>query len=84
MTTQIKLTDASLALFKSYANDAGNWSGTPMVGGNVGGSQADVGNLTDLKKNGLLTTFASDGEKWVSFTEAGVTFAAEHGIKINL
>jgi hypothetical protein len=76
------LTPDSLALFLAYARDAGNWSGTPMVGGNVGGSKADAGNLTDLKKAGLLTTFVDDGNKWIKFTAAGIALAAEHNIEI--
>jgi hypothetical protein len=80
--TAITLTEASLALFTAYAKDAGNWGGTPMVGGNVGGSKQDAGNLTDLKKKGLVTTFDSDGCEWVSFTPAGVEFAANLGVAV--
>lgn len=75
------ITERSLALFLAYASDAGNWNGTPLVGGNVGGSKEDRGNLTQLKRAGLVTTFESDGEMWVSFTEAGKTLATEHGVK---
>lgn len=28
------LTPASLSLFRAFAEDAGNWNGTPLVGGN--------------------------------------------------
>lgn len=76
------ITSESLAVFLAYAKDAGNWSGTPLVGGNVGGSKEERGNLTQLKRAGLITTFKSDGEKWVSFTDAGIAFAAEHGVRI--
>lgn len=77
-----KITEASLALFLLYAEDAGNWSGTPLVGGNVGGSKEDRGNLTQLKRAGLITTFVDEGFAWVIFTPAGVALAAEHGIDI--
>lgn len=76
------ITDRSLKLFLDYARDAGNWSGEPLVGGNVGGSKEDRGNLTQLKIEGLLTTFTSDRLQWVRFTEAGRAFAAEHGVTI--
>lgn len=78
----IELTEASKALFLAYAKDAANWSGTPLVGGNVGGSKQDAGNLTDLKKKGLLTTFKSDGLEWVSFTNLGRDYAYAMGVKI--
>lgn len=78
----IELTEASKSLFIRYAKDAGNWSGTPLVGGNVGGSKEDRGNLTDLKKNGLITTFHDEGHIWISFTDAGREYAASLGITI--
>jgi len=80
MSNKIELTVASKALFLAYANDAGNWGGIPLVGGNVGGSRADAGNLTDLKKKGLLCTFESDKLEWVSFTPAGIDYALENGV----
>jgi len=76
------ITQTSLDLFLAYARDAGNWSGTPLVGGNVGGSKEDRGNLTQLKRAGLITTDKSDGETWVNFTTAGIALAAKHGIEI--
>jgi hypothetical protein len=79
---QVELTEASKALFVAYAKDAGNWSGTPMVGGNVGGSKEDRGNLTDLKKKGLITTFRDDGCDWISFTDLGQEYAKELGIDL--
>jgi hypothetical protein len=79
-TTTPTLTAASLALFLEYANDAGNWGGTPLVGGNVTMDAAAKGNLTDLKKNGLLTTFREDGEMWINFTAAGLELLRSHGV----
>jgi len=74
------ITDRSLALFLDYARDAGNWSGNPLVGGNVGGTKEDRGNLTQLKRAGLIKTFRSDGHDWIEFTPAGIALAKEHGV----
>jgi hypothetical protein len=79
----IAMTSASERLFEAYVRDAGNWSGTPLVGGNVGGSKEDRGNLTHLKKLGLIKTFESEGCLWLSFTDAGRAKAkAEYQIEI--
>lgn len=78
----MNITETSLQLFLAYARDAGNWSGTPCVGGNVGGTKNERGNLTQLKKAGLITTFADEGQTWVHFTPAGKAFAKEHGVEI--
>lgn len=78
----MQITKRSLEVFLAYAKDAGNWSGTPLVGGNVGGTRSEQGNLTQLKQAGLITTSKSDGEVWVSFTPAGFALAAEHGISL--
>jgi len=75
------ITEASLDLFLDYAADAPNWGGTPCVGGNVGGTKEERGNLTQLKKAGLIVTFVSDGSTFVEFTEAGRKLAAQHGIE---
>ncbi|MFR9773046.1 hypothetical protein [Nocardia sp. SC052] len=80
MTT---ITDKSLELFLAYARDAGNWSGTPLVGGNVGGSKEDRGNLTQLKRAGLIETFRESGDTWIEFTDAGKALAQEHGVRVN-
>lgn len=78
----MKITDRSLEVFLAYARDAGNWSGSPLVGGNVGGSREDRGNLTQLKRAGLIQTLRSDGHDWVIFTEAGRALAAGHGVEV--
>jgi len=71
-----ELTDASRKLFIALWQDRGNWGGTPLWGGNVGGSKEDRGNLSDLKKRGLVNTFKSDGLDWVSFTPEGESLGA--------
>lgn len=78
----MKITQTSLNVFLAYAKDAGNWSGTPLVGGNVGGSKEERGNLTQLKRAKLITTYRSDRCDWISFTEVGKKLAAENGITI--
>lgn len=71
----------SMKLFLAYAEDAGNWSGNPLVGGNVGGSKEDRGNLTQLKKAGLITTWVDEGQTWIDFTDEGKALAKENGIE---
>lgn len=86
----IAITDRTLALFIEYAKDAGNWSGTPLIGGNVGSetSKEDRGNITQMKVAGLVTTF-EDSERgmpkcyWLQFTEAGKALAKEHGVDLS-
>ncbi len=74
------LTPRTLALFLEYARDAGNWSGTPLVGGNVGGSKEDRGNITQMKRAGLVTTFVDEGNTWLEFTAAGALYAVANGV----
>jgi hypothetical protein len=80
----ISLTKKSLDLFVAYAEDADNWSGSPLVGGNVGGSKEDRGNLTQLKKAGLITTDydRQDDCTWINFTKMGREYASALGIFI--
>jgi hypothetical protein len=79
---KIKLTPRSLEIFKQAAEDAGNWSGTPCLGGNFDFTKEDRGNLTQLKRAKLLTTFRDNGEEWIQFTQLGREFAAFNGILI--
>jgi hypothetical protein len=81
MTKQITITDQSKALFLAYARDGGNWSGTPLLGegSNVDSSKEARGNLTQLKRAGLVTTFRYEGCMWVKPTDAGKAFAVELG-----
>lgn len=76
----MNITDVSHRLFLAYALDAANWSGTPLVGGNVGGTRQERGNLTQLKRAGLITTFVDGGDTWIDFTPAGVQLAHSLGI----
>ena len=67
------LTPGSLELFTTLVEDAPNWSGSPLV--TV--SPAERGNLTHLKKLGLLDTFVDEGCSFVVFTDAGKALATE-------
>lgn len=77
-----KLTPESLELFHLLALDAGNWGGIPCWGGNVGGHKADRGNLTDLKRKGLVWTDRANGCQWVHFTPEGKALAAALGVTL--
>jgi hypothetical protein len=81
-TTPNTITDRSLALFLAYADDASEWNGEPLVGGNVENSKEDRGNLTQLKMAGLIETFKAEGHVWLKFTDAGRALATDHGINI--
>jgi hypothetical protein len=82
----IETTAASKALFIAFAEDAGNWGGMPLVGGNVSITKEERGNLTHLKKLGLVITtevIESVGPLiWLEFTEAGERYANELGIHL--
>jgi hypothetical protein len=79
----MNLTPRSLEIFLAYAKDACNWSGTPCLGANVPFSKEDRGNLTQLKRAGLVTTEKSDGLEWMTFTLEGRKLAAKHGVEIS-
>lgn len=78
----MEITEISLQLFIRFAKDAGNWNGTPLLDGNFSIGSALRGNLTQLKKAGLVATFKDDGCTWVEFPAAGIALAAAHGITI--
>jgi hypothetical protein len=77
------ITQKSLDVFIMYAGDAANWSGNPLIGGNVGGSKSERGNLTQLKMVGLITTQLDEGCTWLYFTAAGRELAAALNIELN-
>lgn len=77
------ITARSLELFLWYAEDAGNWSGNPWLDGNRDFTAEDRGNLTQLKKAGLLRTQEHEpGQAYIIFTAKGAELAARHGIDI--
>jgi len=71
----IDVTKASWDLFMALLDDAGNWSGMPLV--EV--TPEERGNLTQLKRAGLLTTFTDQGDSFATFTDKGKAVAAELG-----
>lgn len=80
------LTNEVKAFFKELIEDAGNWSGCPMFGGNVGGDQASKGYLVNLKKAGIVTTEKDEENKkiqWVNFTLKAYELGLEVGAKMD-
>ena len=73
------LTPASAALFEALAKDACNWSDQPMIGpgSNVSTDLSSRGNITDLKRKGLIVTVQDGGCTFVCFTEAGAELATK-------
>ena len=82
----IDLTNDTEKLLRILAEDAVNWNGQPLVGGNYRHTPAMNGNLTDLKVKGLLTTFEEEhNDMFVIFTDTGKAEIAErYNIDINL
>ena len=78
------ITPTSLALFVAFAQDSGQWAGVPLIGGNVDVGPALRGNLTQLKKAGLVQTDYDSVENltWLMFLPAGEAFATELGIDL--
>ena len=72
------MTPETKALFTTFAQDACNWSGTPLL--DIAKEQR--GNLSDLKKRGLIETFKDAGCDWVDFTDEGKRLAAKLGYTI--
>ena len=77
------MTPKTLKLFTALAADADNWGGETLLDGNVPIGPSEKGNLTDLKKQGLIQTYSEDGDTWCIFTEAGKQLAAELGHPIH-
>jgi hypothetical protein len=75
LTTAELLSAESHSLFCELASDAGDWHGQPLV--QI--TKEQRGNLSDLKKKGLLTTSTSDGLQFAQFTDAGIALAASPG-----
>lgn len=70
-------TEKDREVFEAYTKDAVNWSGIPLVGGNVGGSKEERGNLTHLKRLGLIKTFKDEGCIWIIYTDKGKEVAKD-------
>ena len=72
---ELTMTRESELLFEELAEDAPNWGGEPLINGNVEVGPARKGNLTHLKKMGLITTFTDEGCSYVQFTKRGKGYA---------
>tara|TARA_R110002110_G_scaffold316186_1_gene529178 strand:+ start:139 stop:483 length:345 start_codon:yes stop_codon:yes gene_type:complete len=84
ITLDAQITPGSKQLFCDLVSDAGNWGGSPLFGGNVGGDKASEGHLTHLKKLGLLTTQVDEDDRscsWVHWTDLGVCYAEDLGLR---
>lgn len=79
---EASLTPDSLALFLAHANDAGNWSGNPILNYGNDLTPEQKGNLTDLKRKKLLIVEKHEGVEFVFFEPAGIALAAAHNITI--
>lgn len=82
-----RVTAEAVALLVSYAKDAGNWGGTPMIqhghkpyGGDV---KRQAGALIGLKKAGLCETFQDDRCEFLGFTDYGRDVCAFHGVYLD-
>jgi hypothetical protein len=81
---EINLSTASRELFIALVNDAGNWSGQPMIGrgSNIPTNLQARGNITDLKKKELIATFKDRGDMFVHFTDNGKSLASAMGLQL--
>lgn len=73
----------SFEFFRDLAEDAPNWSGAPLIGGNVGQGRSNGGMTRKLVDAGLITTITEEGDTWAAFTDAGKAAAAKIGIDIS-
>ena len=76
------LTEGTKALFIELVEDADQWNGQPLYQHRARGA-ADNGHLTDLKKNGLVTTWEDEGDIFIDFTDAGIEYAASIGLDLS-
>ncbi len=73
----IELTPESSNLLEAIAKDAANWNGLPPCFNHI--TLQNRGNLTDLKKKGLLSTFKDEGEEWIQISRAGKDLCISKG-----
>jgi hypothetical protein len=79
---QVKLTDTSLKLFIELADDAKNWHNVIPTDGNVKITKKLRGNVTNLKRAGLVVVRDEGGSSWLLFTPKGEEYAGELGIDV--
>jgi hypothetical protein len=67
---ELNLSPEALKLMEQIVADAGNWGGTPPTFNFISGKTDPAkGYLTALKRKGLLSTFKSDGDEWIQFSD---------------
>jgi len=74
----------SFQFFRDLAEDAGNWGGTPLIGGNVAAGRSAGGMTRKLIDAGLIRTFDDEGDSFASFTAEGIAAAAKLGIDLSI
>ena len=72
------LTTETQNLFISLVEDAPEWGGQPLI--DI--TKEQRGNLSDLKKKGLIETFRDEGCDWAIFTPAGTELASKLGYEL--
>jgi len=67
----LDLTATSRSLLLRLISDAPNWAGNPMLAqSSIGGDERkERGNITDLKRKGLITSFIDDGFVFITFSK---------------
>ncbi len=80
LTAMYDLSEGCLAYFLDCADDAGNWSGKPLVDIR---DAANKGHLTHLKKLGLVETWTDERDMFMTFLDSGKQLAAEHDIEVD-
>lgn len=78
----VRLTDASLRLFIELAEDARNWHNVIPTDGNITITKKLRGNITNLKRAGLIVMREERGSSWLLFTPKGEEYADQLGIDV--
>jgi hypothetical protein len=73
------LSPASASLLYDLIKDAPNWNGQPLI--DI--TKEQRGNLSDLKRRGILNTFTDEGCQFAIFTATGIAIAAAVNVKID-
>jgi len=84
MQDTASLTPASLELFRAVANEKANFGDDPYLEDMPPMSHADNGNMTDLKKRGLIEVYeTSYGKHIIKITAEGTKLALSIGVDID-
>lgn len=76
----VSLPVGSATALLAYANDAGNWSGTPYTGaGNVNFGKSTAGYIAKLVAAGYVESHGEGDDAYISFTDAGIDAALQLG-----